>query len=67
MSGVVSSVQDRSIDDEFIENLKSLSVSRSLATYTDGIKELHVQLKRATQNGLRNNISFAFGIVANLY
>ncbi|CAF1664770.1 unnamed protein product [Rotaria magnacalcarata] len=67
MSGEIISAQNPLVNDELIENLKSLSVSQSLTTYTDGIRKLHMQLKHATQNGLSNNIPFAFSMAANLY
>ncbi|CAF0934267.1 unnamed protein product [Rotaria sordida] len=67
MSDDLTSVQDQMVHDEFIDNLKSLSVSQSSCTYADGIKELHTQLKRSLQNGLSNNKAFAFRIVDNFY
>lgn len=63
MSGDLNSVQD----DEFIENLKCLSTTRSLIGYADSIKELHRQLKRSTINGLGENKPLALKIIKNLH
>ncbi|CAF2399593.1 unnamed protein product [Rotaria sp. Silwood2] len=68
MSGDLTYVQDQMVHDEFINNLKSLSVSQSPSTYADAIKELNILLKRSIQNGcLSNNKPFAFRIIDNFY
>ncbi|CAF0812428.1 unnamed protein product [Rotaria sp. Silwood1] len=67
MSGDLTYVEDQMVMDEFIDNLKSLSVSQSPSTYADAIKELDIQLKRSIPNGLSNNKPFSFKIIDNFY
>jgi hypothetical protein len=55
------------IVNEFVNNLKKLSVSKSSSPCADVIKELHNQLKCAIPNGLIENKPFALTIVDNLY
>ncbi|CAF1201655.1 unnamed protein product [Adineta steineri] len=67
MSGDLNTMQNPSGSDEFIDTLKSLSVSQSLDTHGDVIEQLHTQLKRAVPNGFKENKAFAFTIIDNLY
>jgi hypothetical protein len=67
MSGDLIHGQCEMLTNEFVDNLKSLSVSQSSNTYADAIEELHIQLKRAIPNGFRENKPFAFSVADNLY
>jgi hypothetical protein len=67
MSGDLTSVQGQLVINEFVDNLKTLSVSNSSNSNVDVIKELQVQLKSAIPNGFSKNKPFAFTIIDNLY
>ena len=67
MSGDLNYMQCKMVTNEFIDSLKSLSVSQSSKSYTDAIENLHNQLKLAIPNGLKENKAFAFTIVDDLY
>jgi len=62
-----NNVQNQILTNEFINNLKSLSLSPLSNTHGNVIKELHIQLKTIAPNGFNDNIPFAFSIVDNLY
>ena len=67
MSGDLTYVPCQMDTNDFVDDLKSLSVSQSSNTYSDTIKYLLNQLKYATPNGLTENKPFALAIVDNFY
>ncbi len=67
MSGDLTNVQCEMVTNEFIDTLKSLSVSQLSSTHADTIEKLHNQFKCGTSNGLQNNKTFASAIVDNFY
>jgi hypothetical protein len=55
MSGDLTHVQCQMVANEFVENLKFLSVSQSPKICADAIEQLHIQLKCAIPNVLKEN------------
>jgi len=67
MSGDLTNVQCEMLTNEFIDTLKSLSVSQLSSSHADTIEKLHNQFKCGTSNGLQNNKAFASAVVDNFY
>ena len=55
------------ITNDFVDNLRNLSLSQSENAYSNVMKNLLAQLKCATTNGLMGNMPLAMALVDNLY
>ncbi|CAF1244118.1 unnamed protein product [Adineta steineri] len=67
MSGEWSSVHYETATNDFVNDLKSLSLFQKSNEYADTIERLLIYLKQATPYGLLKNKPFAFAIIDNLH
>jgi hypothetical protein len=59
MSGDLTYASPQMATNDFVDDLKSLSLSQTSNAYSDTIERLLIQLKQATPNGLLENKPFA--------
>jgi hypothetical protein len=67
MSGDLTYASPQMATNDFVDDLKSLSLSQTSNAYSDTIERLLIQLKQATPNGLLENKPFALTIVDHLH
>ena len=67
MSGDTRYINGEMATKDYVETLKSLSLSQTADDYSSTMKSLVMQLKRAAPNGLLDNLPFAMALVDNLH
>jgi hypothetical protein len=67
MSGDLTSAYNQMVTNDFVNDLKSLSIDQTENAYSVTIQHLLIQLKNATPNGLMENLPFAVTVIDNFY
>ncbi|CAF2719474.1 unnamed protein product [Rotaria sp. Silwood2] len=67
MSADSTDIRFQTVTNDFINDLKSLSLRQTVNQYSNTIEHLIIQLKNATPNGLTENKPFGLAIVDNFY
>jgi hypothetical protein len=67
MSGDITCADCEMATNDFVDNLKSLSLSQTENAYSNTVKRLLIQLKQTASNGLMDNMPFAMALVNNLH
>ena len=67
MSADISCAYGEMATNDFVDNLKSLSLSQTADAYSTTMTNLLIQLTYSTPNGLMENLPFAMALVDNLH